>query len=120
MMGMLAKIGLVSPYHDRSVHRSGRWVTVRRMWLLGHPDCAFCGTKEDIDVHHCLPLDFGGQELSMANLITLCRVHHLWCGHLGNWRSFNPHVRADAKWWYARIVSRPAPGSDPKAAGWVE
>jgi hypothetical protein len=35
-------------------------------------------------------------ELDPSNLITLCRGHHLYVGHNGNWKLWNPRVREDA------------------------
>jgi hypothetical protein len=46
-------------------------------------------------------------ELDRANLITLCRDHHFWFGHLGSWSSWNANVREDAAIWRAKIANRP-------------
>ena len=88
--------------------RSGKWPTVRAAYLADHPTCEACGSPDDITVHHVKPLSFGGCELCMDNLITLCGIDrtpdngkesrncHLHIGHRGNWRLENPNVREDA------------------------
>jgi lysophospholipase L1-like esterase len=36
------------------------------------------------------------KELDPSNLFECCRYHHFWVGHFGDWRTYNPDVRADA------------------------
>jgi 5-methylcytosine-specific restriction protein A len=88
--------------------RSKDWPRVRNAWIAEHPDCAVCGTKKNCEVHHKIPFHLHPElELNPANLITLCRVHHEWWGHLGNWKSFNKDVVEDAKIWKDKIKNRP-------------
>jgi hypothetical protein len=81
--------------------RSSRWPTVRKAWLKNHPACAACGGVHCVQVHHKEPFHLHPEkELDMNNFITLCECSpgddHLRIGHLGDWKSFNPHVEADA------------------------
>lgn len=77
--------------------RSGRWPRLRRAHLARQPGCAVCDAEDDCDAHHVYPYHvFPHLELDPANLITLCRAHHLFFGHLGEWAAFNPLVREHA------------------------
>lgn len=77
--------------------RSSKWSEVRRDFLKLHPACEACGVTTDLNVHHIKPFNqFPELELDPRNLITLCRKHHFEVGHLGNWRTANATVRADA------------------------
>jgi 5-methylcytosine-specific restriction protein A len=88
--------------------RSGLWPALRRAHLAKHPACAVCGTRRGVVPHHIAPVHVEpDRELSPFNLITLCPPHHLWVGHLGEWRSWNPEVRADAATWRRKIEARP-------------
>lgn len=99
--------------------RSSHWPAKRAEWLRAHPTCAACGGAEGLQVHHILPVSWpGGRELELSdsNLITLCTAKghncHLWIGHLGDFKSRNPDVRADAAAMLRKIKARPYP--------WVE
>lgn len=93
--------------------RSGRWPDVRAAHLKREPACAVCGARKGVEVHHVEPFHlWPARELDPTNLITLCKVHHLWVGHLGNWESWNADVRADAAAWREKIKNRPV---QPKA-----
>lgn len=75
--------------------RAGAWARVRREHLEREPECAACGGKEDLQVHHIVPYSVDARlELDPENLITLC-AHpcHLVHGHFMSWQRFNPHVR---------------------------
>ena len=99
--------------------RSPRWPKVRDAWLKAHPECACCGTREHLTVHHIWPFSWpGGHELELdfRNFITLCETpghncHHA-IAHLLDWRSCNPTVQADAAWFRRRIAERPYPPKD--------
>lgn len=89
-------------------NRSSRWPTVRKAWLKDHSTCAACGGTYCLQVHHKEPFHLHPEkELDMKNFITLCECgpgdHHLNLGHLGNWKSFNPHVEADAAQFAKRV-----------------
>lgn len=80
--------------------RSPHWPAVRRAHLKAYPNCAWCGTRRLVDVHHITPFHIDRQlELDPANLITLCRWrrHHLKVGHLGDWTRWNEHVAEDCE-----------------------
>lgn len=93
-------------FHPES--RSGQWPKVRKEHLLIEPGCAVCGKKDDVEVHHVLPFHKEpALELDPDNLITLCRDHHFFVGHLLSWKSWNVDVRKDSKAWRKKIEERP-------------
>lgn len=107
----------------RGVARSNKWPATRRKHLKSNPACAMCGGRKLLEVHHVLPFHLAPvQELDPTNLVTLCedvrsgRNCHLFVGHLGNYRSYNPAAIADAASWNTKIVSRPAPPARIRAA----
>jgi len=92
----------VDPRGDHpSVKRSGKWPKVMHAHLAKHPECAVCGRKDKVNVHHQLPYHLYPEfELRANNLVTLCiephDCHLLW-GHLGDFKGYNPTIRADAE-----------------------
>ncbi len=100
--------------HPLKTARSPRWPAVREGFLSQHPRCAVCGGIEKLEVHHIHPFHLHPElELDTTNLITLCESWkngincHLAIGHLGNFRSFNPDVAADAAALAQKIANRP-------------
>jgi hypothetical protein len=100
--------------HPIGTARSGHWASVRAEHLKQYPECAVCGGIEKLEVHHKQPFHLNpALELDSANLITLCEANkggvncHLFVGHLGNFRSFNPAVADDADTWRRKMQSRP-------------
>ena len=92
--------------------RSSQWPQVQKAFITEHPTCAVCGKKgtllNKLNVHHQHPFHVKPElELDPNNLITLCRIHHLWWGHLGNWASWNDTVKDDSALWYNKIANRP-------------
>jgi 5-methylcytosine-specific restriction protein A len=89
--------------------RSGQWARVRRQHLERWNWCAACGRKDNLEAHHIVPFFIDPtQELTADNIITLCRTTcHLLIGHLGDWSSYNPQVRADADRLLQKIKTRP-------------
>jgi 5-methylcytosine-specific restriction protein A len=88
--------------------RDPRWSGVERAWLKDHNTCACCRTKSDLQVHHKVPFHLDrSKELDARNLITFCRRCHLFVGHLGDWKAFNPHVEEDAVIWAKKFANRP-------------
>lgn len=80
--------------------RSPEWHRVEQEHLAKEPFCRYCGGTKLLQVHHVSPFHLDPQrELDPSNLITLCEDYkdgvecHLHIGHLGNWKTFNPHVR---------------------------
>ncbi len=91
--------------------RSGKWPAVRRAKLLVTPTCAATGLKTELEVHHIKPFHlFPELELEPTNLIVLTEHNsfnaHLWIGHCGNWKMYNPHVVEDAAQMLDRITKR--------------
>lgn len=94
--------------------RSSHWPAARAAHLKDHPTCAVCGGTEKLEVHHIRPFHLHPDlELDPSNFITLCEANkdgfdcHLGFGHLGNFKSFNVDVVADAAAWNAKIKNRP-------------
>ena len=88
--------------------RSGKWRAVEQRFLKRHPKCAVCGSTVNVNAHHVIPFHVDpSKELKQSNLISLCRDHHFWWGHLGSWKSYNAFVRLDAKLWRRKIMWRP-------------
>ena len=106
----LSRLPLVHHILCKLQGRSGSWPRVRRDYLVRHPTCAVCGGKKAIEVHHVVPFHKDkAQELNPGNLIALC--NHLRChiliGHLGNYKSWNEHVREMAASIFLKITMRP-------------
>ena len=99
---------------NHSHKRSDEWPTVRAEYLKEHPECAACGGKRKLQVHHVIPYHLHPEfELEPTNLITLCtdgpchlNCHFVW-GHLGNTKCSNPNVREDAAYFRNRLEHRP-------------
>lgn len=92
--------------------RSSLWRAVRKTHLKEFNACLACGGRVSLEVHHLMPYhQYPELELDKNNLITLCdsksRCHWI-IGHLLNWRSYNPHAKADALIFREKILSRPA------------
>ena len=79
--------------------RSGSWGKVRKKFLRNNPICAVCGTKKKLEAHHCIPYNVDKfKELSLDNLIVLCRPCHYMFGHCFlSWQSYNEDIKMDAK-----------------------
>lgn len=93
--------------------RSNDWPKVREDFLKQHPECAVCGSKTDIEVHHIKPFHLAPElELEPSNLIALCesKKHgvncHLFFGHLGNYQAENLEVLEDVKKWNEKFSQR--------------
>ena len=102
---------LASDAHDTE-RRSSKWPAVRAEWLKSHGECAVCGERDKLEVHHVVPFHVDpSRELDESNLITLCTGStncHLMFGHLKNFRSWNPDVKKDATIWREKIRKRPS------------
>lgn len=82
--------------------RDPKWKKARKDWIKGHPECAACGGRLFLQVHHKVPFHVNKKlELDPTNFITLCelpgRNHHFKIGHLGDWRKSNANVEQDAE-----------------------
>ena len=91
----------VAREHFKRLTRSPHWPVVERAHLAQHPECAACGGKEHLQVHHRLPFHLHPElELDPSNLLTLCMARdceaHLLLGHGSNFRAFNPLADLDA------------------------
>lgn len=87
-------------------HAAG-WPALRAVHLKREPRCCCCRTRKNLDVHHVRPVGLYPElELDAANVMTLCRPCHFLVAHLGDWRSWNPLVRADAAWLRNKVDRR--------------
>ena len=87
--------------------RSSGWGKTRKTHILSYPTCYICGKRKGVQVHHKKPFYlFPELELDPKNLITFCGDHHLWIGHLGWWKTYNPDVVTDAMEWYKKYRDR--------------
>lgn len=88
--------------------RSGKWPTLRKNFLKGKA-CAVCDGTKKLEAHHKKPFHLHPQlELEESNLIALCEGNreincHLFVGHLGNFKGYNPDVEADAAEWNKKL-----------------
>lgn len=86
---------------EKDKTRSAKWPRVRDRHLRSHPRCAACESTEHLQVHHIKPYHLHPElELAPDNLITLCMDNedcHLFLGHGGSFRMFNPNVTEDVK-----------------------
>jgi 5-methylcytosine-specific restriction endonuclease McrA len=89
--------------------RSSSWSKIRSQHLKRNPDCAACGRKTQLDVHHIEPVQIKPEkELDPENLITLCsNPCHFVFGHLMNYNSWNPDVIKDCKNYFNKVKNRP-------------
>lgn len=93
----------------RFAKRSSRWPKVREQYLQKCPNCAACGRKSKVEVHHKIPVHMAPElELDMDNLITLCDDPcHFVFGHLFNYRSYNKNVEEDCAVYLNKVKTRP-------------
>jgi hypothetical protein len=107
--------------HPITHPRSGKWPAIRRAHLDANPCCAVCGGTDKLEVHHKKPFHLDpALELDPTNLITLCEANkdgvncHLFVGHLGSFKAFNPAVAEDAAAWQQKLKSRPLALNQPE------
>lgn len=81
--------------------RSSLWRKVEKEFLEENSECAACGSKNRLNVHHIKPFHlFPELELEKSNLITLCMSKnecHLRLGHGSNFKSYCPEIKKYAK-----------------------
>lgn len=84
--------------------RSSCWATTRATYIKDHPACEACGSKTDLNVHHCESFkEHPERECDLSNCLSLCRGCHLAIGHRCdgrdkyNWSCSNPRVMEDAE-----------------------
>ena len=94
---------------DRMYGRSPKWRSVRAEHIKNHPECAACGRKDGLEVHHIVPYHINPDlELEPSNLITLCGKYcHFIFGHFMDWKSWNENVVRDSTLYYACKIQRP-------------
>lgn len=93
----------------RFATRSPKWSSVRKQHLKNFPECAACGRKDKLEVHHKIPVHINpALELDPSNLLTLCDSPcHLVFGHLLNYKSYNTNVDNDCLQYRSKVKHRP-------------
>ena len=82
--------------------RSSKWPSLRKAFLFNNSECAACGCKEFLEVHHIKPFHSNPElELEETNLMVLCDKPgpdncHIVLGHWGNYKKINEDVVKDA------------------------
>ncbi len=96
MFGWFQRIGEAFTGRDR------RWPAVRRRHVERFPECAACGSTQNVEVHHITPVGHAKRtgrpelELDPDNLLMLCgppKDCHWWLGHACDDRKWRPEVR---------------------------
>ncbi len=77
--------------------RSSKWVKTRNEHLKKQNFCQWCGSPDNLEVHHIEPFHISpDRELDESNLITLCENKEKQChfakGHFRNWRAYNSNI----------------------------
>jgi hypothetical protein len=123
--------------NSHSLKRSSHWDSICTKFKQANPYCFACGPHltyptNCIQVHHEIPFHFcvllgrPDLELDTRNLITLCQSesreldlpdHHLYVGHEGDFRIYNPNVRRDCKRSLISKLFRPFFRKKPKS--WI-
>lgn len=94
----------VGVYQFSTVGRASGWGELARETVEQHPYCSCCRAERDLQVHHVRPVHlFPAEEMMPHNLLVLCRRCHLFVGHLGDTRRWNPMARSDASKWRRKI-----------------
>ena len=90
--------------------RSSHWSTVRKHHLEKNGECAVCGDKNKLEVHHIQPFHLHPElELEPTNLLTMCEsksygiICHLLIGHNGCYKNINPNVVEDSATWKEKL-----------------
>lgn len=87
--------------NSKSKKRSAHWNYVRDQFIEVNPYCEACGSSEKLQVHHIMPFSNRPDlELLDSNLIVLCmsiNECHLFLGHGGSFKTYNPNVEQDAR-----------------------
>ena len=103
-------MSIIREHVFKPLTRSTSWRKVRKQHIKSQPTCQVCGRTEKLEVHHIKDYSENPElELDPSNLITLCggstKCHFVF-GHLGSWRSINPTVLFDSKYFSQKIKSR--------------
>lgn len=77
-----------------SVPTQWQMTKAKRSYKKDHSECAICGYKKKLEVHHKLPVHkYPLLACEESNFITLCRSCHFTFGHFHNFRKYwNPNI----------------------------
>jgi len=71
------------------------WRKLRADVLKYYGECGACGNEKELEGHHVYPRHlFPEYALSWLNIIILCDDCHLRLGHWGNYKEYNPDIKA--------------------------
>lgn len=80
----------------KRTNRNSKWEALRKYVLSLYPQCAICGSKSNLHLHHILPVNlYPEHKYNQNNLIVLCNGKnncHFIHGHLSNWNNYNPNL----------------------------
>lgn len=64
--------------NDKAIFRgSSKWKTLRKKIINRDKHCLICGSCNNLEAHHIVPLDVNwGLRNDERNIITLCKLHH--------------------------------------------
>jgi len=74
----------------KKARRAYKTHKVMQQYRSEHTECAWCGRKKKLDVHHLVPVSVAPERAdNYSNMIMLCRKPqcHLQIGHNGNYAS---------------------------------
>jgi len=115
MDGVLLKVAKLRHEEElvrAGVRRSSKWPAKRRQVLERFRACAVTGITTELEVHHIQPFHLF-PELELVDYVKRVLTEHasfnahFWIGHLGDWKSYNEHIKSDADWLLERILNRP-------------
>ena len=100
---VIAVICLSSCSNDQSSKSFGptdsQITSAKNKYRKTHIRCELCNARSNIsngnknDIHHRIPVHIDRSKAAdQDNLITLCRRHHFYIGHMGNWKSHNSNL----------------------------
>lgn len=74
---------------------SQRWKKLKKEHLKKESECAVCGRRANLEVHHIIPVSFdASKQFDSNNLITLCATPcHFSFGHFFCYHCYNKDVR---------------------------
>jgi len=84
---------------DSNIPSEYQITKAKTIYRESRPACEVCGAKTNITngnrnpVHHRKPVHICPElAATQSNLVTLCRRHHFWIGHCGNYKAYNANL----------------------------
>jgi len=97
---LILSFGCVTPeIRESDIPTKYEITKAKNIYRDASPLCEVCKAKSNITngnqnpVHHRIPVHVAPElAATQSNLVTLCRRHHFWIGHCGNYRSYNARL----------------------------